>query len=265
MQDFICTTCGIQYEPADKAPEHCPICEDERQYLNPGGHSFTSLEQVNRQHKNVIEQVTPTIYAIYSTPTFAIGQRAHLVLTPGGNILWDCITNIDSSTISLINALGGIKAIAISHPHFYSTMVEWSKAFNAPLYINEADRVWLGRTGEKMIFWQQEATLWDGIKLVQCGGHFEGSAVMHLPGNGGALFAGDTLQVAPDLKTVSFMYSYPNLVPLAAPAINRIEKSLEKLEYERVYGAFGRYLLHNAKASVAWSIERYRKIYSKDN
>ena len=28
-----------------------------------------------------------------------------------------------------MNELGGIAAIAISHPHYYTSMVEWSRAF----------------------------------------------------------------------------------------------------------------------------------------
>jgi len=36
-----------------------------------------------------------------------------------GNILWDCVSLIDSDTVARIQALGGISAIAISHPHYY--------------------------------------------------------------------------------------------------------------------------------------------------
>ena len=64
-------------------------------------------------------------------PAFAIGQRALLLRTAGGNVLWDCIA-LDAATVTLIKGLGGIKAIAISHPHFYTTMVEWARAFDCP-------------------------------------------------------------------------------------------------------------------------------------
>ena len=56
-------------------------------------------------------------------PAFGIGQRALLVRTREGNILWDCVSLIDSDTVALIKALGGIYAIAISHPHYYTSMV----------------------------------------------------------------------------------------------------------------------------------------------
>ena len=76
---------------------------------------------------------------------FAIGQRALLVRTDGGNLLWDCVATLDAATVTLIKALGGIKAIAISHPHFYTTMVEWARAFDCPIHLNAADRDWVMR------------------------------------------------------------------------------------------------------------------------
>jgi hypothetical protein len=71
----------------------------------------------------------PGLIGIGTQPKFAIGQRALLLCTPEGNILWDCISLIDDATITLINGLGGLHAIAISHPHFYTTLVDWSHAF----------------------------------------------------------------------------------------------------------------------------------------
>jgi hypothetical protein len=40
---------------------------------------------------------------------FAINQRALLLRTPHGNILWDCIANLDPATQTLITALGGLR------------------------------------------------------------------------------------------------------------------------------------------------------------
>jgi glyoxylase-like metal-dependent hydrolase (beta-lactamase superfamily II) len=65
------------------------------------------------------------LIAIRTEPQLAIGQSAYLVRTPEGNVLWDCITYLDDETIEAIKGLGGLKAIAISHPHFYSTNIEY--------------------------------------------------------------------------------------------------------------------------------------------
>jgi hypothetical protein len=43
--------------------------------------------------------------------------------------------------------------------------------------------------------------------------------MLHVPqvaDGAGALFSGDIIQVVPDRRWVSFMYSYPNLIPLSA-------------------------------------------------
>ncbi|HEU4551653.1 MAG TPA: MBL fold metallo-hydrolase [Chitinophaga sp.] len=262
----ICTTCGVQYDAAAQPPAHCPVCEDDRQYVNPTGQSWTTLEQVSRHHRNIFEKVAPDLYAIYTTPSFAIGQRAHLLITPGGNILWDCITNLDATTIDIINHLGGIKAIAISHPHYFSTIVEWSHAFNhAPVYVHALDAQWLGRHDPVIRLWEGAAQpLWDGIKLVLCGGHFPGANILHWPGghNGrGVMLAGDVVQVSPDRKTVSFMYSYPNLVPLPEKDILHIQAVLQPLGYEAIYGAFGRNITAGGQQAVDFSIRRYLRIY----
>ncbi len=264
MEAYICTTCGVQYNSSDAPPSHCKICEDERQYVNPAGQSWTTLTQINAKHKNIFELVAPDVYAIYTTPSFAIGQRAHLIISPGGNILWDCITAIDETTINIIKALGGIKAIAISHPHYYSTITEWSQAFNnAPVYIHAADEQWLCRRPAALQLWHgEEMELWDRMKIIRCGGHFSGACVLYNPADKGSLFVGDTIQVAPDLKTVSFMYSYPNMIPLPKKDILHISKAVENYDYKVMYGAFGRYLLNNAKESMKYSVERYLKIYN---
>lgn len=199
-----------------------------------------------------------TVYAIYTVPEFGIGQRAHLVISPQGNVLWDCIANLDESTIDLINKLGGIKAIAISHPHYYSTIVEWGKTFNTPVYIHEADKMWIQRNDSTIKLWSgREMRLWDGMKLILCAGHFDGATVLFVPEQGGQLFTGDNPQVCSDLKSVSFLYSYPNYIPLPAKDVLFIEESLQHLNYESLYGAFGKYILNNGKDIVKFSVKRY--------
>lgn len=132
----ICVTCGTQFAEAASEPEHCPICEDERQYLGFGGQRWTTLEALRRDHRNEFAPQEPGLTALRTTPGFAIGQRAFLVQSPGGNVLWDCLTLLDDETIARVRALGGIAAIAISHPHYYSAMVEWARAFDAPIYLH---------------------------------------------------------------------------------------------------------------------------------
>lgn len=263
--NHICTTCGVQYEATNAFPESCFICTDDRQYVNAAGQSWTTLDAVKKKHKNIFELVAPNVYAIYSTPSFAIGQRAHLILSPGGNILWDCITNLDDTTVSLINALGGLKAVAISHPHYYSTIVEWSNAFgDVPVYIHQRDEKWITRRSKAIQLWDRDRLpLWDEMQLVCCGGHFPGASVLYTPGGKGALFVGDTIQVTPGNNVVSFMYSYPNMIPLKKAEVLAIDASVKDLPYDAMYGAFGKYIRTGAKEAMARSVERYLQIYQE--
>jgi glyoxylase-like metal-dependent hydrolase (beta-lactamase superfamily II) len=257
IQNPICITCGVQYGSATQ--DHCPVCEDSRQHVNVNGQQWTTLSSINKSHKNIIEKVAPNIYSIYTIPRFGIGQHAHLIISPAGNILWDCISNLDETTTELINKLGGIKAIAISHPHYYSTMLEWSKAFDhAPIYIHHSDEQWVPFKDSAVNFWEgREKVLWDDIRLVLCGGHFDGATVIHIPQHNGQLLTGDMPLVGADLKTVTFMYSYPNYIPLSAKEIQYAKQSLDPLEYNAVYSAFGAYILEDGKKRVDFSINRY--------
>lgn len=271
MTHFICTTCGVQFAPTDSAPLNCPICEDERQYVGWQGQQWTTLPALQTDHRNTIKTVEPNLTGIGTHPGFAIGQRALLVQTPEGNLLWDCISLIDQPTIAAVQALGGVRAIAISHPHFYSSMIEWSRAFDAPIYLHAADRQWVMRPDEAIIFWEGEAKrLWAGMTLIRGGGHFEGSAVLHWPAGAdgkGALLTGDTIQVVADRRYVSFMYSFPNLVPLPAHEVQRIVAAVEPYAYDRIYGAWwDRVVKAGAKTTVSHSAGRYiRALQGKPN
>lgn len=262
MINYICVTCGTQFAATEQPPAHCPICEDERQYVGWGGQRWTTLEDLRRDHRNVIKEEAPDLIGIGSEPGFAIGQRALLVRSPGGNVLWDCITLIDDDTIAAVRALGGIAAIAISHPHYYSSMVEWARAFAAPIYLHAADRRWVMRPDPAIAFWEGETrALHDGIALIRCGGHFAGGTVLHWPAGAegrGALFTGDILTVVQDRRYVSFMYSYPNLIPLPATTVRRIAATVAPYQCERIYGAWwGRIVAADAHAAVQRSADRY--------
>jgi glyoxylase-like metal-dependent hydrolase (beta-lactamase superfamily II) len=262
MPLYICVTCGTQYPESEQPPAHCPICEDERQYVNPNGQQWTTLEALRPNHHIVIEPLETNLYHLKPEPRIAIGQYAHLIQTPNGNVLWDCVPFIDDATIEAINNLGGISAIAISHPHFHTIMVEWSRAFNnAPIYIHAGNRGDVVRPDSAIHFWEGETeSVLDGVTLIHCGGHFIGSAVLHWRDGAdgrGVLLTGDTIYVAADTRFATFMYSYPNYIPLPVSKVNRIVASVDPFDYDRLYNAFGAIMDGDAKAKVIASAERY--------
>src|SRR6478609_7653867 len=241
MPLYICTACGTQYPESAQPPAQCTICEEERQYVPPRGQSWTTLPALGQSHVNGFRTYEPHILGIGTQPGFAIGQRALLVRTPGGNVLWDCIALLDEATVALIKGLGGLKAIAISHPHFYTTMVEWAHAFDAPVHLHAADKNWIMRPDAAIRLWEGETReLWDGVTLVRCGGHFEGGTVLHWAGGAdgrGAVCGGDILTVTTDRKWLSFMRSYPNFIPLSQRAVEHIGKALGPRSVERYVAA----------------------------
>lgn len=262
MNHYICMTCGTQFAATPGPPEHCPICEDERQYIGWNGQQWTTLEVLREDHHNIIKSIEPGLTGIGTHPGFAIGQRALLVQTPEGNVLWDCISLLDEPSVAAVKALGGVSAIAVSHPHFYSSMVEWSRAFSAPIYLHAADRQWVMRPDPAIKFWQGERhALGAELTLIRCGGHFPGGTVLHWAAGAegrGALLSGDILQVVSDRRYVSFMRSYPNLIPLPAATVRGIVASVEPYRFDRIYGAWwGRVVAYDAKTAVARSAERY--------
>jgi hypothetical protein len=263
MSAFICTACGTQFPASDNAPANCVICEEERQYVPARGQSWTTLDALAQSHVNSYREYEPGVIGIGSQPSFAIGQRALLVQTPGGNVLWDCIATLDAATVTMINGLGGLSAIAISHPHFYSTMGEWSHAFGGvPIHLHAVDKDWIVNPSANVRLWGGDTfSLWDGVTLIRCGGHFEGGAVMHWTGGAGGrgvVCAGDILTVTPDRKWLSFMRSYPNFIPLPVRAVEHIGAALQPFSFDTIYGHyFDRVIAKDAKRVLQKSIARY--------
>jgi glyoxylase-like metal-dependent hydrolase (beta-lactamase superfamily II) len=263
MPSYICTTCGVGYAETEAPREVCLVCADERQYVNAKGQAWTTLEELQADHVNELRQCEPHLTGLGSKPQVAIGQRALIIERPEGGIMWDCTPVITDAALAAIGAKGGIKAIAISHPHFYSTMVDWSRALGGvPIYLHEDNRDWVMRPDPAVAFWGGETReIADGITLIRTGGHFPGSSVLHWAdgaGGRGVLMTGDSIMVVPDTRWVSFMYSYPNLIPTNARTVERIVKAVKPFAYDRVYaGWWDRVLAEDAKAAVQRSAERY--------
>ncbi len=262
MPAFICNACGTQYPDSAAPPAECGICEEERQYVPPRGQTWTTLDALSKSHMNGFREYEPHVIGIGSQPSFAIGQRALLVRTGGGNILWDCIATLDVATVSLIKGLGGLNAIAISHPHFYTTMNEWARAFDCSIHLNAADSDWIMNPSPAVKLWRGDTfKLWDGVTLIRCGGHFEGGSVLHWAqgaGGRGLVCAGDILAVTTDRKWVSFMRSYPNFIPLPAPTVAAIGAAMAPFSFDVLYGHyFDRVIPAGAKSVVEKSVARY--------
>ena len=264
LTSFLCKACGTQYPPADEPPGACPICEDQRQYIpHDEGQQWVEWTEFVDAHDAEIRDDNG-ILGIGVTPSFAIGQRALLVKSSAGNVLWDCTSYLDDELVTRIGTEGGIAAIAISHPHYYGAMVEWAHSFGCPIYLHEAERKWVMRPDPVVRFWAGETNeLGGGLTLIRLGGHYEGGQVLHwISEQQGAerraLLTGDIVQVIPDRRYVSFMYSYPNLIPLPPSKVQHIGAALAPYAFDTIYGAwFGRVIERDGSAVVRRSVDRY--------
>ncbi|KAK6074081.1 hypothetical protein SCUP234_08408 [Seiridium cupressi] len=263
---LVCSTCGTQFSMTDRnSLKTCFICDDPRQYTPKTGQSFTTLGDIRGQHKNTFHPFPSdpdTFISVVTEPKCAIGQRAILIRTPKGNVLWDCITLLDDETIQKIRELGGLAAIVISHPHYYSTHVEWARAFDCPVYLAAEDKQWTTQSSSHQVFLTeadveiQIAGSPSGVQVLKLGGHFPGSLVVLYKSR---LLIADTLMTTPaglgnwdvdalgetreggrpaGLNSYSFMWSIPNMIPLAPEEIQRMWSILNKYEYISTHGAF---------------------------
>ena len=262
MNEPICLACGTQFAAGPRSS--CPICDDERQFVPRTGQGWTTLERMQTTHLATLRHDGEYI-GIGVSPSFAIGQRALLVRTPEGNVLWDCVSLLSPAMIEMIHGLGGLAAIAISHPHYYTSMLEWSRAFGGvPIYLHEADRSWVMRSGSEIVYWTgSEKQILPRLTLIRCPGHFDGGQIMHYAdaaGGSGALLTGDLLQVTADGRYVSFMRSYPNFIPLNTEAVRTVAALVERWDFDAVYGAFwDRVIASGGRQSFSLSVQRYLK------
>ncbi|KIH89459.1 metallo-beta-lactamase domain protein [Sporothrix brasiliensis 5110] len=267
---LVCTACGTQFPTADrdKLPS-CIICDDPRQFTPPTGQAFITMADVRRDYHNVFHPVTSgddRLTSIVTEPKLAIGQRAVLVRTPAGNILWDCLTLIDELTIAHIRSLGGLLAIVISHPHYYSSHTEWAAAFDCPVYLRAEDREWAVQQSPHQVFWEGDDvqrvpvgdTDEDGTDTaalaIRLGGHFPGSQVLLFDGH---LLVADTLVTTPagrgswttdalgaprtrpaGMNSFAFMWSIPNMIPLSGDEVFAMWAILKHHDFTSTHGAF---------------------------
>ncbi|WP_327719341.1 MBL fold metallo-hydrolase [Streptomyces sp. NBC_00490] len=263
----ICHTCGMQYA-APRAD--CPVCLDERQYVGWEGQRWTSLAELRDSgHRGRLREEGPGVVGVAAEPSVAIGQRALLLRSPAGNVLWDCLGYLDDELAAEVEKLGGVSAIAVSHPHFHGAMTEWGRVFDAPVYVHAADRDWVGRPDPLIEYWSGDThPIAPGMTLINAGTHFAGGTVLHWaddPEGRGALFSGDIFMVVMDRRWVSFMYSIPNFIPERPRTVRRALRLVEPFGFERIYGAFwGRVVTADGAAAVRRSAERYLRFALDD-
>ena len=263
MPVWICATCGNHYPENGSPPRACVICADERQWVPASGQRWTTAgELAAAGHRSDVREVEPGLLGIGVDPPVAIGQRALLVRTAEGNLLWDPPGYLDEAAVAAVADAGGLRAVTASHPHFYGSMASWSQAFDADVLVPAADAGWLTCPPERPpVTWSGTREILPGVTLVQCGGHFPGSSVVHWAegaGGAGVLLSGDTIFVTPGEDRVTFVRSAPNRLPLPERDVRRVVEAVRPYRFDRIYGGWWEPVLRrDAKAVVERSAGRY--------
>src|SRR3954471_5956456 len=239
MPLWTCETCGAQFPESATPPSSCPICEDERQYVNWKGQQWLTREALTERCR-VAWRDDLGLTGLGTDPGFAIGQRALVVREPDGCVMWDCIPLATREAVEHVRSLGGLKAIAVSHPHFYGAVADWSEAFGGvSVYLHGDDHQWVTRPHPAIVHWTGDSHgISDDIVLIRAGGHFAGATILHWRAGAqsrGALLTGDVAMVAMDRRSLSFMYSFPNYIPLNARAVRGIAHAVAPLAFDHVY------------------------------
>lgn len=259
---WICPTCGQHYPPASSPPDVCLICADERQWIPPTGQQWTTLHELAEQgFRTELAEVEPDLLGIGVNRPLGVSHRGLLVRTPTGNVLWDPPAFLDAAAVNAVREAGGVHTVSSSHPHMYGAMVEWSRIFQAEILLPEVDLGWMQRRDPAVRAWSGLSAPLPGITLIQCGGHFPGSAALHWEagaGGAGVLLVGDTVFVTPGEDRVSFAWSAPNRLPMPESGVHGIVRALAPYHYERIYsGWWSPVLRHGAKPTLETSAERY--------
>ena len=262
MAVWICPVCGAHYPDAESPPQVCDVCVDERQWLPPSGQSWVTMGQLaDAGYTTVVSEVEPGLTGIGTEPSIGVGQRGLLVRTSQGNMLWDPPAYLDEQAVDAVRDLGGLRAVTSSHPHMYGAIVDWSEEFAAEIVLPEVDVAWLRRKSDRLRTWSGTLELLPGVTLVQCGGHFPGSAALHWAegaSGAGAVLVGDTIMVTPGEDRVTFMWSAPNRLPLPERGVRGVVDALAPYTFDRIYSGWWHPVLRSDAARILpKSAERY--------
>ena len=219
MPLWTCEQCGAQFPESAAPPSSCPVCEDERQYVNWKGQN-NGCRARHWRSATGSSGVTTSAFRASGRPGFAIGSARSSSLSRDGCVMWDCIPLATREAVDHVSSLGGLRSIAVSHPHYYGAVADWSEASAgcrsicmATIANGSCARTPASCRGPG------QPQISDDIALVRTGGHFAGGTILHWRAGAdgrGALLTGDIAMVAMDRRSLSFMYSFPNYIPLNA-------------------------------------------------
>ncbi|TXT07490.1 hypothetical protein VHUM_03210 [Vanrija humicola] len=273
----VCATCATQYPAPRRDCTHAKLSgsTDHPQARGATTSSATSRTRASRSSRP--SRSSPSLRRVSISPACVKLTPAFLLETFEGSFIWDCSAVLTPPLIAHLTHLRRpLKAMAISHPHFFSTSLTWARALGVPLYINALDKEWYQRResagADEVVFWSGTQRLSSTLTLIECGGHFPGSCVLHWDRaaepltsdadarapDTGLLLVADTVMVQPTQKGITFMWSIPNAIPLHPTDVLHIQNVLREYDYDSVSSTWpDRWVRAGAARIFDESVETY--------
>jgi glyoxylase-like metal-dependent hydrolase (beta-lactamase superfamily II) len=248
---LICTYCGNRTFIGEGETPECLICAN-RYVPEPKARvRFKRPDALLPDHHTEIVQLEEDIWRFYVRPNLGIRHYAFFIQRPGGNVLMDMQPILTNDLAAWIGAKGGLKAIVLSHPHYYGAMDDFSTRFHAPVWIHATDRDWAVGYPNVECLDAEDHSFDETLGMIHIPGQFEGGLCLLYARHRGILFTGDTLMVSPTTGELSAWKSTPRQVPYTRDEFHVIREGILALEFDQLYASVRGEIRSGAKEQAA--------------
>ena len=237
LSPYVCTHCGF-WQTLPVRPVSCPVCLDFRHTPPENGFEFWSADEAAGRITSHWHE-RDGIVTFRSEPGLGIGPHGYLIRLPAGNLLFESPPWYSAGALAAIEAAGGVRWLAASHPHAYGGLWQVQARF-APetMAIQRADLPWTNTLRVNRPY-DERLELTPGAELFHTGGHFDGHAVLFLRGRR-TLFAGDMVkfhlaEVPPGISTHK---GFNRCIPMSHAETRRYREVVQSLHFDEVYTTF---------------------------
>ena len=215
------------------------MCLDFRHTPADAGFEFWSAEEAAARIVTRWQQEKGGITVLRSEPGLGIGPNGYLIALPGGNLLFESPAWFSAGALAMIEAAGGVRWMAASHPHAYGGMWQIQERFAPEIVaIQRADLPWTGTLRVNRPY-DERLEIAPGAELLHTGGHFDGHAVL-LRRDRRVLFAGDMVKfhLADNPPGISTHKGFNRRIPMSHAEIRRYREVVAPLEFDEIHTTF---------------------------
>ena len=239
LEPYACSNCG-HWQRYFAVPPDCPVCSDVRNDLPENGWDFVTPAQLAPRLAYHWREAIPGVWEFWSTPRFGLDSHGWLLTYPDGNVAFECAPFYDAAQLAQIEALGGVRVLAASHPHGYGALWQLQDRFAPEVLIQKDDLPWTKAMRVTRPY-DSQYEIRPGLTLHHTGGHYEGHAILY-DSERRAVFAGDALKIDMDVggtaSGLSCHKAYHKQIPLTPDEARHYRRIFERLDFTTVFTPF---------------------------